>query len=409
MAPSDYTTDMPYINRRIEDVLKRLIESFPVVAVTGPRQAGKSTLLTNTLPQYTYVSLEDPMTRNRALSDPVLFLDSLGERVIIDEIQYAPQLLSYIKPRLEPDKKGLYIFTSSQQFNTIKGLGDSLAGNIALLELLPFSLSEIRKPSDLNYTESFFAAAALTGSYPALQADRTVDAYAWYGSYLQTYLERDVRGLHNVNNLRGFQLFMQLLATRCSQVLDMSSLANAVGVSVPTIKTWLSVLEAGRIIYLLPPYHNNLGKRIVKAPKVYFLDIGMVCYLTGIRDKLHLLQGPMAAQLFENYVVQETVKVFSNAGISPRLYFLRTSNNLEVDLLLEDPSGALLPVEIKFTKTPAYAMGKGIRRFKSVFSALNIEKGLVVSLGRKHIELSEDISAVTLENYLETIDGRASG
>lgn len=400
---------MTYISRQIESKIEQLIHSFPSLAVTGPRQSGKSTLLINTLKSYKYVSLDDPLTREQAISDPQFFLDSTGERTIIDEIQYAPQLLSYIKIWIDKhrEKKGVYVFTGSQQFNMIKDLGDTLAGRIGLLDLLPFSVSEKRKIAKLGNTLDYFVHAALTGSYPELVVDKRVDIQSWYGSYIQTYLERDIRSIYNIGSLRDFQRFMRLLAGRCAQVLSLSDFAKDLGISVPTIKSWLSILEASRIIYLLPPYYNNLGKRVIKSPKLYFLDIGIVCYLTGIRDRHHLLQGPMAGALFENFCMQETVKQFFNQGLLPQLYYLRTSNNLEVDLIIECPSRSLLPVEFKLNKTPSLQMGANISRFKKVFSPLNIKRGLIVSLADKQSPLSSEITAITFDDYIEKISEEA--
>lgn len=394
---------MAYIPHQIETKIRQLVRSFPSVAVTGPRQSGKSTLLINTLKSFKYVTLDDPLTREQAVSDPRFFLDSAGERSIIDEIQYAPKLLSYIKMYIDKhrEKKGIYVFTGSQQFNMIKDLGDTLAGRIALLDLLPFSVNEKKKSVGPGTTLDYFVHAALTGSYPELVVDKGIDIQSWYGSYIRTYLERDIRSIYNIGSLRDFQRFMRLLAGRCSQVLNLSDFAKDLGVSVPTIKSWLSILEASRIIYSLPPYYNNLGKRIIRAPKLYFLDIGIVCYLTGIRDRHHLLQGPMAGALFENFCLQEIIKRFFNRGLIPQLYYLRTSNNLEIDLLIEGPARSLLPVEFKLSRTPSLHMGANISRFRKLYSPLNIRKGLVISLTNKNIPLSSEITSVTLDDFLE--------
>jgi predicted AAA+ superfamily ATPase len=400
---------MMYTHREIEQKVTRLVRSFPSIAVTGPRQSGKSTLLMNTLRDYRYVTLDDPLTRDKAISDPLFFLDSLGERTIIDEIQYAPRILSYVKMNIDRNRagKGLYVFTGSQQFTMIKDLGDSLAGRIALLDLLPFSVPEKKNSMKVKTALEYFVHAALTGSYPELVVDKSLDVYSWYGSYIQTYLERDIRSIYDIGNLRDFQGFMQLLAGRCSQVLNLSDFSKDLGVSVPTIKSWLSVLEASRIIYLLPPYYNNLGKRIVKSPKVYFTDIGIVCYLCGIRDMTHLLQGPMAGPLFENFCVQETIKAFFNRAFPPRIYYLRTGNNIEVDLILEGSAGSLIPVEIKLTKTPSLGMGSGISRFRKVFSGLQIGEGLIVSLTEETVPLSRDLTVITFDDYLGRVEEMA--
>ena len=353
---------MKYVPRDIEEKLLGLLQAFPCLVLTGPRQTGKSTLLTHLLPDYRYVTLDDPLQREQALSDPRFFLDSLGERAIIDEIQYAPSLLSYVKMIVDSnrDQRGLFVFTGSQQFAMIRNLGETLAGRIALLELLPFGIAEKRRALDLPDTLSAFAHAALTGSYPEPALYPMADIHAWYSSYLQTYLERDIRTIYNIGNLRDFQRFLQLLAARCAQQLNLSEYSRELGVAVPTIKNWLSILEASRIVYLLPPYHANLGKRIVKAPKLYFLDIGLVAHLTGIRGRELLLKGPLAGPLFENFCIQETVKIYLHRGERPPLFYLRTAAGLEVDLLVERTFGKVVPVEIKLNKTPSASLASSL-------------------------------------------------
>lgn len=396
---------MGYVHRTIESLLREVVRTFPCVGVTGPRQSGKSTMLTRSLPGYKYVTLDDPLAREQALSDPTTFLDSLGAKAIIDEIQYAPGLTSYIKMRVDADRKakGRFVLTGSQQFTLIRNLADSLAGRIALLELLPFSVAEAGKAVDLGTTEKAFVHAALRGMYPEPVTDGTIRSDRWYGSYLQTYLERDVRGLHNIGNLRDFQRFLQLLAGRCGQQLNMSSFATDLAVSVGTVKNWISILEAGRIVHLLPPYYRNFGKRVTKAPKVYFLDIGLVCHLTGVRDRTHLLQGPLAGPLFENFCVQEIVKAFFNRGERPPIYYLRTNNGLEVDLLVERSFTELMPVEVKLNKTPSVAMAAPVARIRSLFPELPLTDGHLVSLSDTNRPLAPGMSITPLKDLIAKI------
>lgn len=396
---------MKYIHRDIEPTLFKAIESFPGVVVTGPRQSGKSTLLLHSLPGYDYLTLDDPATRERAISDPRLLLSTLGPRVIIDEIQWAPDLLPYIKMEIDRrrDENGSFVITGSQHFSLIKGLTESLAGRVAVLELLPFSINEIKSFSPDSDNLSEFVRAALRGSYPEALLKHELDAGMWFGSYIQTYLERDVRTLANIGNLREFQRFFQLLATRCSQVLNMSSLANDLGVAVSTIKNWLSILEASRIIYLLSPYYSNLGKRVIKAPKLYFMDIGLVCYLTGIRDQDHLIKGPMAGALFENYCIQETLKRFFNRGRRPNIYYLRTSNGLEVDLLIEESFQNLVAVEIKLSRTPSPSMRFNLVRFRKLFNKLNISRSFLVSLSEESFPMGDDVVSLSLDQMLGNV------
>jgi predicted AAA+ superfamily ATPase len=394
-----------YIQRIIEQLLPGILATFPCLAVTGPRQSGKSTLLRHALPDYRYVTLDDPAVLEQAHSDPIYFLDQLGDRCIIDEIQLAPGILSYVKMRVDADRSrnGRFVFTGSQQFGMIRNLGDSLAGRIALLDLLPFAFGEMRQTASVRGGMELFVAACLTGAYPQLAVTPEIDRRLWYSSYIQTYLERDIRSLYDIGSLREFHRFMQLLAVRCSQMLNMSAFATDLGVSVTTIKRWLSVLEAGRIIFLLPPYFNNLGKRVTKMPKVYFLDTGLACHLAGVRDRQHVLEGPMAGALFENYCVQESVKIFANRGEQPRLSYLRTNNGLEVDLIIEGPGMKPLPVEIKSSRTPTVAMASGLTRHASLFAKTDPEDGLLLCLADGKQPVCRGVTAIGVEEYLQTL------
>jgi hypothetical protein len=377
-------------------------KSFPSIVLTGPRQSGKTTLLKNILGGYTYTTFDDPLSRERALSDPNLFLDTLGEKIIIDEIQYVPNLLSYVKMRIDQkrDVPGRFIFTGSQQFPLMKNIGDSLAGRIAVFELLPFSITEQSNLKKGHSTKEHFKEACLRGCFPEPFSNPYIDRDIWYGSYFQTYLERDVRGLYNIGNLRGFQQFIQLLAARCSEVLNLSDFSKDLGISISTLKTWISVLESSRIIYLLMPYYNNLGKRITKSPKLYFLDTGFICYLSGIKTFEQILLGPLSGKLFENFIIQESVKHFIHKGKRPPLYYFRTNNQLEVDLVIEKTIQKILPVEIKLTETPRIADSAYILRFKNLYPNLSIETGAVVSLTDQTIPLNRESDTVTLSDYL---------
>ncbi len=398
-----------YIQRTIEKLLPAILATFPCLAVTGPRQSGKSTLLRHALPEYRYVTLDDPALLEQALADPIFFLDSLGDRCIIDEIQLTPGILSYVKMRVDADRSrnGRFVFTGSQQFSMIRNLGDSLAGRIALLDLLPFATDEMQQTEFYKGGGAeLFASSSLTGAYPQLATIPDIDRRLWYSSYIQTYLERDIRSLYDIGSLREFHRFMQLLAVRCSQMLNMSSFATDLGVSVPTIKRWLSVLEAGRIIYILPPHFNNLGKRITKMPKIYFLDTGLACHLAGVRDREQLLEGPMAGALFENYCLQETVKSFANLGQQPRLSYLRTNNGLEVDLIIEGENLRVLPVEIKLNRTPTAALASGLTRYATLFAETKPEDGLLLCLADGERQLCRGVTAIGVEAYLRMLRER---
>lgn len=397
-----------YIQRTIEKLLPGILATFPCLAVTGPRQSGKSTLLRHALPDYRYVTLDDPAVLEQAHSDPVYFLDSLGERCIIDEIQLAPGILSYVKMRVDEDRRrnGRFVFTGSQQFGMIRNLGDSLAGRIALLDLLPFAADEMQQSAPVTGGLELFVSSCLTGAYPQLATTTELDRRLWYSSYVQTYLERDIRSLYDIGSLREFHRFMQLLAIRCSQMLNMSSFATDLGVSVTTIKRWLSVLEAGRIIHILPPHFNNLGKRITKMPKVYFLDTGLACHLAGVRDREQLLEGPMAGAMFENYCLQETVKMHANRGEQPRLSYLRTNNGLEVDMIIEGENMRVLPVEIKLSRTPTAALASSLIRYASLFAETRPENGLLLCLADGERPVSRGVTAIGVEAYLRMLQQR---
>lgn len=390
-----------YIRRDLEPVLLEVLEQFPAVAVTGPRQVGKSTLLQQLLPEARYVSLDEPLLRQRALDDPELLLESGGRRLIIDEIQYAPSLLPYLKLRIDRDRErmGAFVLTGSQQFPLLKGLGESLAGRIGLLELLPFNLAEATRAGAPSDGLGAFTQACLRGSFPEPLLRARLDAGRWYAAYVQTYLERDIRAIYDIGQLREFERCLRLLAARCAQELNLAALATEVGVSATTIRRWVSVLEASRILYLLPPYHRNLGKRIIKAPKVYFLDLGLVCYLTGLRDSDHLLNGPLAGPLFENFGVLEALKVSLARGVPPRLYFLRTKGGLEVDLLVEGVNGRLRPYEFKLARTPRQSMAAALQRFQTQFAALGAEPGQVVTLGDQDGPLTREVGLLSLRGF----------
>ncbi len=396
-----------YIPRHIEKTLKGFVEQFPAVVLTGPRQAGKSTLLANLFGNtYNIISFDDPLIRERALSDPYLFLDTAGDKVIFDEIQYVPELLPYIKILIDKDRdnRGRFILTGSSQFNLMKNLTETLAGRIGILVLLPFAKVEKETIPELKdkllTIRDQFVHSSLRGCFPEICLHPEINPSYWYASYISTYLERDIRSLYNIGSLREFQRFLQLLAARCAQVLNLSSLANDLGVAVNTVKRWVSVLEASQIIYILPPYYQNLGKRIAKNPKVYFLDLGLVCYLVGLKDEEHLLKGPMAGAIFENYCIQETVKALFNLLLIPNIFYLRTHNGLEIDLLIER-EGLLYPVEFKMTKTINIGMAGPIERAKRLFSKLNITGARIISLSEEDMPLSRDVSVQGMKSYLD--------
>ena len=330
-----------YLTRLLEKTVARAARSFPVIVVTGPRQSGKSTLLRHVLGKRgSVVSLEDPRIRGLLAEDPRGYLGSLPKPVILDEIQYYPGITTWVKVLVDEDRRpGRWYLTGSQQFQVMRNVSESMAGRAAILALPPLKLAERRRTPSL---ESFVAGS----TYPEPVVKKGVRPNMWYSSYLQTYLERDVRTQLGVTDIRDFEQFIRLLAARTAQVLNLSSLAGPLGISVPTAKRWISVLEASYIIHLLPPFHENYGKRIIKAPKVYFLDVGLVSYLLGLDQGPPVLNGPLAGALFETAVVSEVVKSRYASGDRPVLYYWHSQGGFEVDLIVPE-KGGYTPWEIK--------------------------------------------------------------
>lgn len=331
------------IARSSINTLRRLARGFPVVAITGPRQSGKTTLARAIFAGKPYISLEDPEEREFADTDPRRFLARFPDGAVFDEAQRCPALFSYLQGVVDKRRRmGDFILTGSQQFGLMSNIAQSLAGRVGLLQLLPFSLAELKAGGIFPDT---LDDALLTGGYPPVY-DRPVLPSDWFANYTSTYLERDVRQLLAVRDLSLFQRFLKMCAARSGQLLNLSSLAADCGISHVTAREWLTVLEASYIVFLLRPYHRNLGKRLVKMPKLYFFDTGLMAYLTGIRDTSSLSTHALRGALFENMVVSEFVKHEFNAGRTAELYFWRDSAGHEVDLLISR-KGRLQPVEIK--------------------------------------------------------------
>ncbi len=393
-----------YIEREITGYIKKSAKGFPSVALVGARQTGKSTLLQKIFGKdYKYVSFDDLLLRERALTDPALFMTELKSLTILDEIQYVPDLLSYLK--MEIDRKripGKYLLTGSQQFSMMKGLSESLAGRVALLKLYPFSFTELLSAGILDNagSDNFFEFACLKGLYPELSVNLSLNNQTWYSSYVQTYIEKDVKSIYNIGDLRTFGQFLRLLASRCSQPLNYSSLSKELGISVGTVKNWVSVLVAGNIIYLLQPFYQNFGKRIVKSPKVYWLDNGLVSYLTGMTTIEQIKYGLLGGPLFENLVITETLKFLNNNGLYNSMYYIRTSNQQEIDLLIQN-GNVMLPFEIKLTKSPKTSMLKGITSLKKLFPRLNLQKSNLICLVDNGFPLDSGSDVVNLQEYLE--------
>ncbi|MDI9370092.1 MAG: ATP-binding protein [Synergistota bacterium] len=351
-----------YIERHMQQKAIDLSRGFPCIAVTGARQSGKTTFVRHTFPQKLYVSLENPDEREFAKDDPRGFLDRFPDGAILDEAQHAPWLFSYLQERLDFDgRMGLFILTGSQHFHLVEGITQSLAGRTALLHLPPFSFDELKSASLLP---AELDTAALKGGYPPLHV-RDVEASSWLVSYTATYLERDVRSLLNVRDLSAFQRFLRLCAGRAGQLLNLSSLSAECGVVHNTAKAWISVLEAGSIVFLLRPYFRNFNKRLVKTPKLYFLDTGLLCHLLGIRDESHLETHPLRGAIVENMVAVELLKVRLNEGLEPELYFWRDGSGFEIDFIIEN-DGLLDGVEVKSGKTVTSEQLRGLNRWSEI-------------------------------------------
>ena len=356
---------MSYIPRQAEVMLARLARGFPVVTLTGPRQSGKTTLARRFFAEHEYVSLEDPDNLAFARNDGKRFLENFRNGVIIDEAQRCPQLFSYLQGLADQRQRvGKFVVTGSEQFSLGEQISQSLAGRSGALQLLPLSLGELQEAGlePINVDEHL-----LMGGYPAMYS-RKLQPDLWFPNYIGNYLERDVRQLLNVRNLSSFQLFLKLCAARCAQQLNTSSLANECGVSHTTIKHWLSVLEASYVITLLRPYHRNYGKRLVKTPKLYFLDVGLAAWLLGLRDLNTISTHVYRPALFENLVVLEFFKANLHAGRSAELFYWRDNNGLEVDLLFEH-QGAVQAVEIKSGSSYLPEWRRSLRKWQGLAQA----------------------------------------
>lgn len=336
------------IARKLKSTLLRLASAFPVVAVTGPRQSGKTTLVRNTFDDKPYVSLEDPIERDFAREDPRGFLARFARGAIFDEAQRWPELFSYLQGMVDADRcPGRFILTGSQQFGLMAGVTQTLAGRVGMTRLLPLALGEL---ADNALDRLDPDALMIEGLYPALHAQR-VDAADWHASYVATYVERDARQLLNIQDLVTFQRFLRLCAARCGQLLNLSALAGEAGIAQGTARAWLSVLEASDLVFLLPPYHRNFGKRLVKTPKLYFIDVGLAAWLLGVRDPAVLAVHPLRGALFETLVASEFLKARCNAGRPADLWFWRDNNGQEADLVFE-VGNRLQTAEIKSGRTP---------------------------------------------------------
>ncbi len=353
------------ISRKLAPVLLLYAKEFPVVALLGPRQSGKTTLAQAIFSNHRYVSLESLQEREFAQRDPRGFLQEYTNEngIILDEIQHVPDLLSYIQVQVDEQKKpGYFILTGSQNFLVNEVISQSLAGRVAILTLLPLSISELQT---VNLLPEKIETVLYRGSYPSLYASLTITPFMWYPNYIQTYLERDVRDLKHVIDLSTFKRFIQLCAGRIGQTLNIASLASDCGISQITAKGWISLLEASYIIFLLQPHYKNFSKRLIKTPKLYFYDTGLACSLLGIESQEQLAMHYLRGGLFESFVIAEFFKDYYNAGRVPRLYFWRDNHGHEIDCIVEQAL-TLIPVEIKSGKTVTTDFFENIHYWKQL-------------------------------------------
>jgi hypothetical protein len=387
---------MTLLNRTTETVLKDLAGKYPVVTITGPRQSGKTTLCRKVFFHKPYANLESPDVRQFAVDDPRGFLAQYPDGAVLDEIQRAPDLVSYLQPLVDQDQRdSLFILTGSQQFEVSNTINQSLAGRTALVKLLPFSIAEIQTAFVLPGIDRLL----YHGFYPRLW-DKQLNPTQALGDYCQTYIERDLRQLVAIKDLNLFQRFIQLCAGRIGGLLNVSSLANDTGVSHTTAGNWLSLLEASYIIFQLQPYYRNISKRLVKSPKLYFYDVGLATFLLGIENETQLARDPLRGSLFENLVVAEALKYRFNQGRRSNLFFYRDSKGNEVDLLIVSGSD-IFPIEIKSGMTITRDYFKGLNHFAKVFSD-DIPQGSGLVYGGEDAQKRTDV-AIFPVNQLQAL------
>ncbi len=399
--------------RTISKLIHKVIKTFPAIVLTGPRQSGKTTLLKHEFPNYQYASLEDPDVRIRAKDDPNGFLNQFEKQVILDEIQYVPELLSYIKSKIDENRMpGKWILSGSQNFSLMKNVSQSLAGRAAILTLLPFSVAErigngngsllvdkvLSLSSESNLKSKFdLNEIILRGNYPEVASNTKVDRQIWDGSYINTYLERDIRNLKQVGDLGQFEIFLRACAIRTGQILDLSSISREIGITFTTAKRWLSLLETGYQIFLLHPYYRNIGKRLVKRPKIYFADTGLATYLMGINSVNSLVSSYLYGAIFETLIVTDFWKRYFHHGQIPQMYFLRTHDDLEVDLLIENQNKLNL-IEVKLTSTVRKENIQSL--IKARTDIRGVDKTLVISNTKEKFSVVEGITNIPAESVL---------
>lgn len=407
-----------WIPRDIENTVSEYINQFPVLILTGARQTGKTTLYQHLFPNFNYVSLDDPFEADRAEQTPQTFLDSHPTPLIIDEVQYAPSIFRYIKLAVDQQKRERrqqaavanigeaddslpcqYLLTGSQEFDLMQNVSESLAGRAGILTLPTLSADEVQRAMPEVSLRDF----VLRGGYPILYAQSNMVPRTWFPSYIATYLERDVRNAINVQSLRDFNRFVRALAIRSSQVLSLADIARDVGVAPNTIKSWLSVLQASNLIYLLEPYYRNIGKRLVKSPKVYFTDTGLLLHLVGIDSWEGLIKSPLAGAIWETYCFTQIYKTFRNRGLSnPSFWYWRTQDGNEVDFVLEQGT-ALIALEAKLKERPTKADLRGFEHLETYYGEQAVLEKIILCLTKGRTRWAEQVivdNGVQLDDLL---------
>ena len=400
-----------YIARHIEKTIEKSFAAFPAVLITGPRQVGKSTLLLNRFKNIPNVTLDNPLQLLSLRQDPVEFFKLHGSPLILDEVQRAPECFSVLKYMIDSDRRaGMYILTGSQKYALMKGVSESLAGRIGIIDMLGLSDREIYEdpfdrpflptsdyllerrpkmaPSIQNLWERIHR-----GSMPELYSNENMDWEQYYAAYVDTYIERDVKQLGSVGDTLAFIRFMTALASRTGELLNAASLARDVGVDSKTVKRWLSILQASNIIYLLQPFSLNINKRIIKTPKVYFTDTGLVCYLCRWLTPQTLANGAMAGSIYETFIVSEILKSYYNAGKEPDLYFFRNTDGQEVDLLFYRDE-KLYPIEIKKTSSPNVKDAKHFKALSTFFPSLEVSEGGIICNAEDLLPLGQNLKII---------------
>ena len=400
-----------YIARHIEKTIEKSFSAFPAVLITGPRQVGKSTLLLNKFKNIPNVTLDNPLQLLSLRQDPVEFFKLHGFPLILDEVQRAPECFSVLKYMIDSDRRaGMYILTGSQKYALMKGVSESLAGRIGIIDMLGLSDREIYEdPFDLPFlptSDYLLARRPKTapsiqnlwerihrGSMPELYSNKNMDWEQYYAAYVNTYIERDVKQLGAVGDTLAFTQFMTALASRTGELLNAASLARDVGVDGKTVKRWLSILQASNIIYLLQPFSLNINKRVIKTPKVYFTDTGLVCYLCRWLTPETLANGAMAGSIYETFIVSEILKSYYNAGKQPDLYFFRNTDGQEVDLLFYR-DGKLYPIEIKKTSSPNVKDAKHFGTLSTFFPTLEVSEGGIICNAEELLPLGQKLKII---------------